>query len=466
MKNLLFLLSLFLVTQSYGQQTIVYPDSAYEVVPVDIFETSDGGYLIVSNFWDYSDTIIPLHTPPLHVDLIKTDALGNQQWSKKHIYTINGYAMKGFLDANDNLTLFARTEENTICSYLSNPKGNTYYIIRYDNLGNELMNVNLVPDCDEVFLGAVEVPGGFVVNGRRWDGAAYHTFKASVDVNGNVTGKQLTAYNGRETKIALSGNTIFAPAGYASGIRVYQYNLQGQPVSSISYPNAYANAKIIDCKTTQDLDYLVLAEVYDAQSQSWLFELSKLSPNGAITWQKYFLNRCIAVEERADNQFYLLKQSTSGLDAEITLLSATGDSLSTTFHSDPVAAAGTNLILAPNGLDYIGTGTVGCCFNAEIYGSGDAAIFSSLQLSNNSEITSFPSTIYPNPANQVITLSVPEAPKSSMQFEVFDLAGKIVYKTTITQQETTLNLPNTLTGFFVYKLQSNNKISSGKLIIE
>lgn len=84
MKNFFFLLSFLLVTSSYGQHSIIFPDSAYEVVPLEVFQTSDGGYLIVSNYWEYSGTSVPHHARPISIDLIKTDAVGTEIWTKTH----------------------------------------------------------------------------------------------------------------------------------------------------------------------------------------------------------------------------------------------------------------------------------------------------------------------------------------------------------------------------------------------
>lgn len=466
MKNFFFLICLFLFIQSYSQHTIVYPDSAYEVVPLDVFETSDGGYLIVSNFADYVGPQGPGHLSSAEIALIKTDINGTQLWSKKYSYTQNGYGVKSFLDQNDELTLFVTAQENTICNSTMNPIGVTYYMIRYNALGDELIHVSLVPDCEERFHDAIEVPGGFIVNGKRSQtgGHGSETFKTFVDINGTVIWKRLIPHNFEE-KMVLKGSTIFAATRTVNGLILNQYDLQGQPLGSTTYPtNSHPLTKEI--KTTHDGNFIILYEVFDPGVQSWLYEVAKLSPSGTIIWTKQFLDYCISIEERSDSQLYLLKGNPTGLDVEINLMTSTGDSLSTTVHSDPIAADGSSIILAPNGLDYVATGTVGCCFQDTIYGSADAALFTSFQLSSaTSEITRFPSTIAPNPTDEMITITVPGQLESNIQFKLFDLTGKMVFRSLLSQQETTLKLPDHLNGFFVYQLQSKNKFSSGKLII-
>lgn len=368
------------------------------------------------------------------------------------------------MDDNDNLTMFANVTEATLCGLAGTLNGETHRMIRFDALGNQTLWVNLVNDCNERFYDAIEVPGGFMISGYRRQGT-YHSFKAFVNTSGIIISKELGNYYG-EDRITYLGNTIYATDGDGhNGLYLNQYNLQGQPIGALIYPSSYSVGQAKEIKNTIDGNFLALYSVYDTLTQSSFYELSKLSPTGIVLWQKQFINPCYEIEERADQQIYLFKRSLISPEIELNLLSATGDSLSSTFYSDPRGVSVGGLAMVSNGIDYVAAGSVGCCYNDTIMGSSDAALFAPSLLSSVSEITAFPSTVFPNPADQVITISIPEKPASSIQFKLYDLTGKMVYKTIINQQETTLQLPDHLTGFFVYQLQVKNKISSGKLVI-
>lgn len=464
MKNFFFLSCFFLALSIHAQQTIVFPDSAYEVVPIEVFQTSDGGYLIVSNFWEYKGTSSPHHARPISIEFIKTDASGIEIWTKRLVKSDHGYVYKALLDQNDNLTLFASVTETTFCGLFGTTNGETYRIMRFDPFGNEILYVNLVADCNERFYDAIEVPGGFIVSGFRTDGT-YHSFVAHVNTSGAILWKELSSYSG-ENRIADLGNIIYTTVGSGqSGLNLNQYNMQGQSIGSLNYPSSYSVGPVHDIKITQDGNFLVLYGIYDATTQTKLYELSKLSPAGAVLWQKQFFNHCFEIEERADQQLYLFKHSLLNSEIEINLLSTTGDSLSSTFYNDPRGVDARGLSIVANGIDYVATGSIGCCYNDSIVGSSDAALFAPSFLSNTFETPSFLSSVFPNPTDQMITILVPDQLAPSIQFELFDLTGKMVYMTSLTQQETTLQLPDDLNGFFVYQLKAKNKFSSGKLVI-
>ena len=76
--------------------------------------------------------------------------------------------------------------------------------------------------------------------------------------------------------------------------------------------------------------------------------------------------------------------------------------------------------------------------------------------------------IYPNPNNGNINVVIQEA-NGSYSFEVLDLAGRVVYKTTLSKVENALSIKELANGMYTYKITSlTNKatIKEGKLIKE
>jgi|GEM_PF-5909386 len=452
MKYLTLLLSLFIAIQSFSQQTIVYPDSAHEVLPISTFITSDGGMLIVSNYFTYYGTSNPHHGSDITVDLIKTDANGTMLWNKKNQVNAIGWIAKVFIDQNDNITLFANTTETVICGLFGIPNANRFRMLKYDALGNEILNINLVPICKERFIDVVEVPNGFIVNSDNTS-PNNHTIKTFIDHSGNILWTQNVTRNG-ERNMVVFDNTLYVVVGSSIGLSFNLYNLQGQPTGTIA--TSMNNSIITDFKVTSDNNFLILSE----------YSLTKVTPSGTTLWSKQFSTLCSKIIERSDNHLYLYKQDLNSRQLEINLLSPLGDSLSSDFYGNSNDNRSGDIILAPNGIDYIASGSVGCCFQDPSFGSGDAAIFTTYGLgTNNEDINTFKSTIYPNPTDKLITINLPKIPSNKLQFELFDLSGKNVYKSQLVQKETSIEVPEQLKGYFIYRIMDGHKISSGKLVI-
>ena len=81
------------------------------------------------------------------------------------------------------------------------------------------------------------------------------------------------------------------------------------------------------------------------------------------------------------------------------------------------------------------------------------------------EIESNQTSIYPNPFNSVITISVNDNLVNNSIIEVYDAIGKLVIKETINVSKKTINTTNLIEGIYIYKIQSNgNTTKVGKII--
>ena len=82
---------------------------------------------------------------------------------------------------------------------------------------------------------------------------------------------------------------------------------------------------------------------------------------------------------------------------------------------------------------------------------------------NHNEIEGF--SVYPNPVNDGNIL-IKTTGSSTKEVNIYNVLGEIVYSTTFTGTQTTINLKNMHTGIYVIKVQEGTKVSTGKLVVK
>jgi hypothetical protein len=110
-----------------------------------------------------------------------------------------------------------------------------------------------------------------------------------------------------------------------------------------------------------------------------------------------------------------------------------------------------------------GTNTVGCTTNSNI----NVFVVVCTGLAKNTVIDNN-TFIYPNPNNGNISVVI-ENSNGSYTFEIMDIAGRIVYRTTLNKAESALNIKELANGMYIYKITSLTTkvaIKEGKLIKE
>lgn len=66
-------------------------------------------------------------------------------------------------------------------------------------------------------------------------------------------------------------------------------------------------------------------------------------------------------------------------------------------------------------------------------------------------------SIFPNPNNGLVTISINANFSSNTTLEVYDAIGKLVIKETLSNEETTINTSKLTDGIYIYKIINNNK---------
>ena len=84
-----------------------------------------------------------------------------------------------------------------------------------------------------------------------------------------------------------------------------------------------------------------------------------------------------------------------------------------------------------------------------------------------SKITEIKKTIckvYPNPANETVTIQLPFNKKGNYLLEIFSMTGKLIEKITI-HESTELNTAKYNSGFYLFKLYNEQSYETHKISI-
>jgi len=74
--------------------------------------------------------------------------------------------------------------------------------------------------------------------------------------------------------------------------------------------------------------------------------------------------------------------------------------------------------------------------------------------------------LYPNPSNGLVTLELNNVNNEELYVEVYDVIGKLVYKTNITENRTDIDLTNMNAGIYYVSVNSNNNKKVSKIMIQ
>jgi len=72
-------------------------------------------------------------------------------------------------------------------------------------------------------------------------------------------------------------------------------------------------------------------------------------------------------------------------------------------------------------------------------------------------------TVFPNPTNDFITIS--QSNSATIEIEIYNIVGKLIYKSTLTKQQTTIDLSKEAKGVYFVKTTDQNRNETNKKII-
>lgn len=179
---------------------------------VDIRQTLDGGYILISsvkgNLGPYDNDI----------RVIKTDSYGNEQWNK----TLSGKMCSWSCNYDDGGNSIEQIAEGYIIAGYLNSGGSGGYaawLIRLDTNGNELWNKTYSKSFHNILYSVRQtLDGGYIVAGHIWTlpGNVNHALVIKTDINGNEqwskTFVNRLAYSVRQTMDSgyiLAGDDLY-----------------------------------------------------------------------------------------------------------------------------------------------------------------------------------------------------------------------------------------------------------------
>ena len=81
------------------------------------------------------------------------------------------------------------------------------------------------------------------------------------------------------------------------------------------------------------------------------------------------------------------------------------------------------------------------------------------------DLATYEISIFPNPTNGNVTISIPASVQGNVTVEVYDAIGKLAIKEILSNDTNTINLSKLEDGMYMFKIINNNKtIKIGKIV--
>lgn len=490
MQRLINILFLLLPLVGLSQKDTIAHLYTFGGMGIDVGEaieaTSDGGYIIIGS----TTTSTSGNTD---VYLLKVDSLINYQWSYALGGTNNdwGYAVKQTYD------------NGYIIALNSNSYGNGGYnavLMKRDSLGDQVwMKTYGGNDWSFAYDIVVTYDSGFVFCGETYNNTAGKSDVYIVKVNqhgdtlwtktigGSLADKGNSIIETSDSNIVVAGliNTT------TDSTQAYVIKLSKNGL--LLWGKAYGGGGGYDIANsvieTSNGDYVIAgtSTSYNANNDKD-FYLARTDKNGVLIWQSYFGipgDEEIAevyedVQGNLINVGYTKAGGAGGKDAELFYIGAYGSWLGISptygaskdelFNSFAVGLNGNFCMLGTtnsygSGLNDVFIVRVDTIFASQptvLITFNDSVPLTVKDVKNKTIIS-----IYPNPTQQYLTISLSEAnaDHSSYLFELYDLQGKTVLKKVINDITTVLDVSSLPKELYIFKIyQDKRVVTTGKLI--
>ena len=143
---------------------------------------------------------------------------------------------------------------------------------------------------------------------------------------------------------------------------------------------------------------------------------------------------------------------------EATTLSATASSTTYTWNTGATTASLSVSPTTTTNYTVTTTGTNGCTGTANVNVTVNAC-------TGINEVTASLISVYPNPNNGIVNITLTAALAQNSTLEIYDALGKLLVKQVLTNELNAVNMSNLDNGIYVFKvLNNNNTVKIGKLI--
>ncbi len=426
-------------TRTYGHDLGDY-DIGYSVQ-----QTNDGGYIIVA-------TIASSNTSPIHLYLIKTNSTGDTLWTKTYGSTGNdyGYSVKqtldsGFIIAGATDSLGAGGYDAFLIK--TNSIGDTLWTKTYGGINDdEAKSVELTTD------------GGYIITGytNSFGAGDNDVYLIKTDSIGDTLWtKTFGSVNydiGYSVRQTSDGGFILVGTYNLVYFCLIKTNSIGDTLWTKNY---YANvtnnnAQAYSVQQTIDGGYIFAGTAgnwVDGTSQSMLIKTNSM---GDTLWTKYYSDGINFVQQSTDGGYIVTGESS------LIKTDSTGNSgcrwsnSSISLYSFPTLISNTSTIIKS-----------GCMVSSpsEPVGSGGTFVITRCFSAGINEIKTIEDiSIFPNPASNLITISLPATNIKSCSINLYDMLGEKMlpsYSTYSTQ--TTIDLSSIPQGIYFLEVMMDNE---------
>ncbi len=435
---------------------------------------TDNGEIVMAGFKSTNNT--------KDVLLMKTDASGNEMWSRIYNPGFNDWG-RALRRTNDGGYIIAGMTEVTSQTY--DP-----FLIKTDSEGNLLWSRNY-----DYGFGADDrghavwqtADGGYIVAGQTLlvHGlfANYDMYVFKTDAEGNVQWTKIFFRQEEDADVALAvqqltdGGYIIGGFTHSSPWSSYILRLDGSgnEVWSNIYPGEW-QSECYDIQQTPDGGFILTGTESSFTTDTDVL-IIKLNSNGGIEWKKIYGTEAAemgqSLQQLSDGGYIIAGMSArlGGYDMYVLRTNSSGDSLwSRTIggNSDDRAFAVASL---QNGTHYIS----GWAWS---YGLGQGDVYlvkltessTGIALNNSVPLSVELNQNYPNPFNPATVISYTLVENGFVSLKIYDAAGKMVQEIVNEPQaqgsyEVKFNGSNYTSGTYFYTLNAGGFIQTKKMIL-
>jgi hypothetical protein len=471
-KNFLLIATL-LLSQIADAQTMFqkHYGGQYDDGGGSVLQTDDGGYIVAAQTFSFG-------TGTSDIYIIKTDAFGNEIWSK--VYGGNGWdAPFGIIPANNTgyiivaqTSSFGAGASDAFLMKIS-LNGDSVWFKTYGGIKDD--GANSIDICTD---------SGFIICGTTCSYS--NVFSAAYLIKTNSNGDTIWTrtyeekdYNNASSIITthdggflLAGIAETGGALGADGL-VIRTNSNGDTLWMKIYGGlSYDNFSSV-CEDNNG-NFLLCGTTYNLVSGSYDAYILKINSNGQELWSKTYggfdVDNAGSIKHTNDNAFIIAGSTESygvgGKDVLLLKIDQNGDTLwSKTFGgtSDDVAGS----VRQTNDNGFIITGyTKSFSANSDVYLiKTDANGYSGFEKIININKTL---AVFPNPSNGLFYIKIPESPISNPIVEVYNIQGQRIFENQffgIISDKIEINIRNNSKGIYIICIKNNNYYKSSKIVI-